>query len=152
VEKINMFYTDETRLKEFIKAFSGSLDPRLWANLIKEEFEELKAEEPGTEEHLKEYADLMYVYSGLEVVTNLNFRDLVPEKEIKTLAVMSREIEAYIENAYYNLETVTEAFKRVHISNMSKLGEDGNPILRDDGKVLKGPNYKTPDLSDLVTS
>lgn len=43
-----------------------------------------------------------------------------------------------------------EAFRRVHLSNMSKLGEDGKPIYREDGKVLKGPNYKKPDLSDLV--
>ncbi len=43
-----------------------------------------------------------------------------------------------------------EAFKRVHESNMSKLGEDGKPIKRADGKVLKGPHYHEPDLSDLV--
>lgn len=43
-----------------------------------------------------------------------------------------------------------EAFKLVHESNMSKLGPDGKPIYRGDGKVLKGPNYKKPDLSDLV--
>ena len=43
-----------------------------------------------------------------------------------------------------------EAFRRVHESNMSKLGPDGKPIYREDGKVLKGPNYKKPDLSDLV--
>lgn len=41
------------------------------------------------------------------------------------------------------------AFVRVHNSNMSKLGEDGKPIYRDDGKVLKGPNYKPADLTDL---
>ena len=45
---------------------------------------------------------------------------------------------------------VEEAFSRVHESNMSKLGEDGKPIYREDGKVLKGPNYKKADLSDLV--
>ena len=43
-----------------------------------------------------------------------------------------------------------EASKRVNESNMSKLGPDGKPIYREDGKVLKGPNYKKPDLSDLV--
>lgn len=43
-----------------------------------------------------------------------------------------------------------EATRRVHESNMSKLGEDGKPTYRADGKVLKGPNYKEPDLSDLV--
>jgi predicted HAD superfamily Cof-like phosphohydrolase len=43
-----------------------------------------------------------------------------------------------------------EAMRRVYNSNMSKLGEDGKPIYRADGKVLKGPNYKPPTLTDLV--
>lgn len=43
-----------------------------------------------------------------------------------------------------------EAMRRVHASNMSKLGEDGKPIYREDGKVLKGPNYAPPNLKDLV--
>ena len=43
-----------------------------------------------------------------------------------------------------------EAMRRVYASNMSKLGEDGKPIYRGDGKVLKGPNYKPPTLTDLV--
>ena len=47
-------------------------------------------------------------------------------------------------------DQLTEAFKRVHESNMSKLDENGKPIYRDDGKVLKGPNYKPPVLDDLV--
>lgn len=38
----------------------------------------------------------------------------------------------------------------IHRSNMSKLGEDGRPILREDGKVLKGPNYFKPDLKKVV--
>jgi len=43
-----------------------------------------------------------------------------------------------------------EAVRRVHASNMSKLGDDGQPIYREDGKVLKGPNYEPPNLEDLV--
>ena len=43
-----------------------------------------------------------------------------------------------------------QALRRVHRSNMSKLGDDGKPIYREDGKVLKGPNYQPPDLTDLV--
>ena len=43
-----------------------------------------------------------------------------------------------------------EAMRRVHESNMSKLGDDGKPIYRDDGKVLKGPHYKPPTLNDLI--
>jgi len=42
------------------------------------------------------------------------------------------------------------AFERVHKSNMSKLDDDGRPICRADGKVIKSKNYKPPDLSDLV--
>ena len=45
---------------------------------------------------------------------------------------------------------IDTAFNRVHESNMSKLGDDGKPVYREDRKVLKGPNYKAPDLSDLV--
>ena len=33
----------------------------------------------------------------------------------------------------------------VHLSNMSKLGEDGAPVFREDGKVVKGPNYWSPE-------
>ena len=43
-----------------------------------------------------------------------------------------------------------EAFKQVHISNMSKLDNDGNPVYRKDGKVLKSDNYVPPDLGTLV--
>jgi|TARA_R100000030_G_scaffold18984_1_gene13211 NTP pyrophosphatase (non-canonical NTP hydrolase) len=43
-----------------------------------------------------------------------------------------------------------EAFRRVHESNMSKLDDNGKPIYRADGKVLKGPNYKEPHLLDLI--
>lgn len=41
---------------------------------------------------------------------------------------------------------IDEVFAEVHASNMSKL-VDGKPVKREDGKVLKGPNYKPPDLS-----
>jgi len=38
----------------------------------------------------------------------------------------------------------------VHNSNMSKLGEDGRPIYREDGKVMKGPNYFGPNLKKVL--
>ena len=43
-----------------------------------------------------------------------------------------------------------ECFLEVHESNMSKLGDDGKPIYREDGKVLKGPNYFEPDLGAVL--
>jgi predicted HAD superfamily Cof-like phosphohydrolase len=45
---------------------------------------------------------------------------------------------------------MSKTFAAVHESNMSKLGADGRPILRADGKVLKGPNYRPADLSLVV--
>jgi predicted HAD superfamily Cof-like phosphohydrolase len=44
---------------------------------------------------------------------------------------------------------LSTALLRVHESNMSKL-VDGKPLKNEDGKVLKGPNYQPPTLSDLV--
>ena len=43
-----------------------------------------------------------------------------------------------------------ECFEEVHRSNMSKLGENGRPIHREDGKVLKGPGYFEPDLEVIL--
>lgn len=45
---------------------------------------------------------------------------------------------------------IEEIMRRIHESNMSKLGEDGQPIYRKDGKVMKGPHYFPPDLDGLV--
>ena len=43
-----------------------------------------------------------------------------------------------------------ELFKAVHESNMTKLGEDGKAIISKNGKYLKGPNYKKPDLLPIL--
>ena len=66
---------------------------------------------------------------------------------LKELADLVYVCAQYAENMDWDIE---QALRRVHKSNMSKLGEDGKPIYREDGKVLKGPNYQPPDLSDLV--
>ena len=43
-----------------------------------------------------------------------------------------------------------QALLRIHVSKMSKLGADGRPVRREDGKVLKSVHYKPPYLNDLV--
>jgi predicted HAD superfamily Cof-like phosphohydrolase len=43
-----------------------------------------------------------------------------------------------------------DCFREVHASNMSKLGHDGKPILRADGKIMKGPNFRLPDLQRVL--
>lgn len=45
---------------------------------------------------------------------------------------------------------IEEVFDEIQSSNMSKLGEDGKPIYREDGKVLKGPNYFKPNIDRIL--
>ena len=45
---------------------------------------------------------------------------------------------------------IEEVFEEIQRSNMSKLGADGKPIYREDGKVLKGPNYFKPNIVDIL--
>ena len=71
----------------------------------------------------------------------------VQQECLKELADLVYVCYQYAANMRWDLD---EALNRVHTSNMSKLDEDGHPIYRDDGKVLKGPNYKPPNLEDLV--
>ena len=75
------------------------------------------------------------------------FHNETYEAELKELADLVYVCFQYAENMEWDLE---EALDRVHKSNMSKLGLDGKPIRRVDGKVLKGPNYQPPILNDLV--
>jgi predicted HAD superfamily Cof-like phosphohydrolase len=47
-------------------------------------------------------------------------------------------------------DKIEAVFDEIQRSNMSKLGEDGLPIYREDGKVLKGPNYFRPNISAIL--
>ena len=47
---------------------------------------------------------------------------------------------------------IDEVFDEIQNSNMSKLGGYGNPIYREDGKVLKGPNYFKPNIEKILNS
>ncbi|MEZ4156404.1 MAG: nucleoside triphosphate pyrophosphohydrolase family protein [Candidatus Paceibacterota bacterium] len=50
----------------------------------------------------------------------------------------------------FPLSNLQEAFERVYESNMSKLDENGKPIMREDGKFLKSDRYFAPNLNDLI--
>ena len=47
-------------------------------------------------------------------------------------------------------DKIEEVFNEIQRSNMSKLGQDGKPIYREDGKVLKGPNYFKPNIKAIL--
>ncbi len=45
---------------------------------------------------------------------------------------------------------IEEVFNEIQRSNMSKLGADGKPIYREDGKVMKGPSYFKPNIASIL--
>jgi len=47
-------------------------------------------------------------------------------------------------------DVIAKVFREIQASNMSKLGADGQPVLREDGKVLKGPNYFRPNIAAIL--
>jgi len=47
-------------------------------------------------------------------------------------------------------DIIEKVFDEIHSSNMSKVGEDGKAIMREDGKILKGPSYFKPNLKQFI--
>ncbi|MHB1769482.1 MAG: pyrophosphohydrolase domain-containing protein [Minisyncoccota bacterium] len=132
----------EDSVREFHKVFGLTIDAdptvkllRLRRSLIDEETKELFSDIDAAIAYLEKgeivprelYANMLKELADVQVVVSGTAVTLKPLKELE------------------------EAFKRVHDSNMSKLSDDGKPLYREDGKVLKGPNYFEPDLSDLVS-
>ena len=48
-------------------------------------------------------------------------------------------------------DKIEDIFEEIQASNMSKLGSDGKPIYRSDGKIMKGPNYFKPDIKSIIS-
>lgn len=98
------------------------------------------------EEYQEVLAAAGYV-PDLEVGFRRNGKDMVPAEFLKELADLDYVTAGAAVTFGWDFN---EAGQRVHLSNMSKLGDDGKPVRRSDGKVLKGPNYVEPNLGDLV--
>jgi predicted HAD superfamily Cof-like phosphohydrolase len=109
------------KVKEFHTSFSTQMSPALAEKLIHEEYNELLDE-------------LWAEPQRLELIA----------KELTDLLYVTYGL------AYSLNLDIDKIFDEVHRSNMSKLGDDGNPIYREDGKILKGPNYSPANLEGLV--
>lgn len=146
-EQLEMFMEDTNpnfydKVYEFHKAFKHPTERDLaqpdanefWLRwrLISEEFKELGLEFTKADE---------YLMNGVLIP------DIIRRNILKETADLLYVVFGFC--VTYNLP-IEEAFMRVHRSNMSKLGADGKPIYREDGKVSKGPNYKEPNLKGLV--
>ena len=102
----------------------------------------------------KEALDL---HSGLILEEARELREALDTYHDRPLSARAEVLKEAIDLLYVTVGLLvhlglplTEAWRRVHESNMSKLGDDGKPVYRGDGKVLKGPNYAPPYLGDLV--
>jgi hypothetical protein len=127
---------------QFIETFDASKDPLLWEALIAEEAKEFTEAYVNA---MKEAMDLIYVISGYLAVTD---EDSEGAAEIVN-DNLHRNVQAF-HVALTSHPLFGQLFLEVHRSNMSKLGEDGKPIKREDGKILKGPNYSPADLLPIL--
>ncbi len=106
------------------------------------------------ENYLKEVADFLYVRGGyaLTVVNRAEdgaWEDAVSFEILERLNRAMKSLHIALEE-FLDPGILMEAVIRVHESNLSKLDDDGNAIFGDNNKVLKGPNYEAPYLSDLA--
>ena len=79
------------------------------------------------------------------------FKDAVSKKDLKEVADALTDILYVTYGAGHAFGiNLDECFEEVQKSNMSKLGDDGNPIYNEQGKVMKGPKYSKPDLKKFL--
>lgn len=134
LKKMNKY---EELVLECHKAMEMSIDEQYSVNLLKLRQKLINEE---TQELNVEISSLIN-----EIETQGSVTKETKLKMFKELADLQYVLSGMVVSLGIPME---EVFQRVHNSNMSKL-VDGKPLKREDGKFLKGPNYKKPDLSDL---
>jgi predicted HAD superfamily Cof-like phosphohydrolase len=87
-------------------------------------------------------AAVRYSYSGSECVPADDLPALAKELADLIYVTVGYAVELGID--------INAVFQEVHFSNMSKLDDNGLPVLREDGKVEKGPNYYSPDIASII--
>jgi NTP pyrophosphatase (non-canonical NTP hydrolase) len=150
----------QSLVKDWMEAFEVKVNLELQESLIVEEAYELlqvmvEHPEPTIEaisEFLKEASDVVFVLLGY-------FQMLDETVEIASISDDTKEVVSLAFNLIrdfvlldpvVNDQIFGEAFERVVASNMTKLGDDGKPVRNEAGKIIKGPNYVAPDLTDLA--
>ena len=150
VNMVEEFYLKFGQKEFLFKGYRNkTIDERKYLRfkLFVEEFNEyenaLKTE--NKVEILDAICDMLYIKIGtlLERTAKVNILSIIDsDNEIKLIKFLIKK---------YNLKNIIdEAFEEVHRSNMSKLDENGKPIFREDGKIIKGSNYFKPDLKQFM--
>lgn len=148
------------KIKEFHATFSRTPDPTsldlrtpedrlLRGKLIWEEVLEVFAELGVLIEVQMQPQEDGNVMLEFEPITDESKTEFNPRNLAKELADL--KYVTYGTDASFGIDA-DRVYGEVHDSNMSKLGPNGEVLRREDGKVLKGPNYREPSLSFLPES
>ena len=139
-------------LREFENAFGGHIDSYFTPDLV--ELRHTLIEEEAIEvlsELDFKFEPIASIYPDEGGHIQLSHYEELPPDPKKLTKELADLLYVTIGTAVTFGLPLEEVFYEVHRSNMSKLGDDGKPIYREDGKVLKGPNYKEPDLDQFFS-
>lgn len=151
IEQVKEFYIT-FKQEEFLEEF-GITPERMNKRLdwFKEETEELieAKEKKDKVKILDAIIDMMYIIIGTLLEHNIGLVttvDFVAENDIELTNCRIY----FAENFGYNPKLLKDAFDEVHRSNMSKLDENGDPIFREDGKIVKSHLFIEPNLKSIL--
>lgn len=119
--------------------------------LFDEELKEYEVAEKNNNkvEMLDAVCDMYYIHIGTLLEQNRGDVEKVALRIFFLEDERTRKIFNWeVENGFDKI--LIQAFEEVHRSNMSKLGLDGKPIYREDGKITKGPNFFLPNLKQFL--
>lgn len=151
VEQVKEFYIAFEQ-EEYLKEY-GITPERMNKRLdwFKEETEELieAKEKKDKVQILDAIIDMIYIrigtlleyHKGNEIMI-----DFLAENDIE----LKNCINYFYNHFGYNPKLLEDAFMEIHRSNLSKLDENGNPIFREDGKVIKSNLFSEPDLKSIL--
>lgn len=137
--------------QEFLEKEMTKERMELRERLFYEELKEYNDAEKNNDkvEMLDAVCDMYYIHIGTLLEQNKGDVEKVASKIFFLEDERSKKIFKWeTQNAFNTI--LTSAFEEVHKSNMSKLGLEGKPIYREDGKIIKGPDYFPPNLKQFL--
>jgi NTP pyrophosphatase (non-canonical NTP hydrolase) len=138
-------------IEEFHKTYEVKKNIPLYVDLLAEEAYEFMEEivKHGiTPNLLKETADVIYILEGLLAMIEEDELDFDTYKLLDIIDMINRYV-IPLATCVFTQNQIYMAFMETHRSNMSKLDKNGLVLRREDGKVLKGPNFSPADMTKL---
>ena len=148
IDMVEEFYLKMDQAKYLYQGKNVTAERKILRfDLFSEEHEEYRFARDKVEK-LDAVCDMLYIQFGTLLESMTSKKDVYKLIELH----LDKKVNMIFDYAKKNHfgEVLLEAFKEVHRSNLSKLGTDGKPIYREDGKIIKGPNYFPPNLKQFI--